>query len=88
VHGVGAVGAAKALHLLGPAFFPLWDRKIAAKYGQALLAIGLNGDRYWRFMLISQSQHRDLSRHGYQDRRDLLKGIDEYNYCKYTCKWL
>lgn len=88
VHGVGAVGAAKALHLLAPTFFPLWDRQIAARYGQVLLAIGLNGSRYWRFMLIAQRQHRELSSRGYRDRRDLLKWIDEYNYCKYTRKWL
>lgn len=87
-HGVGAVGAAKALHLLAPTFFPLWDREIAAKYGQALRAIGLSGERYWNFMLTAQPQYRELSECGYDNRHDLLKLIDEYNYCKHTRKWL
>lgn len=33
---LGPVGAAKALHLLAPTFFPLWDRTIAKKYGVPL----------------------------------------------------
>ncbi|MHA1686498.1 MAG: hypothetical protein ACTSYD_08850 [Candidatus Heimdallarchaeaceae archaeon] len=28
----GSVSAAKALHLLAPSFFPLWDKEIAKKY--------------------------------------------------------
>src|ERR1051325_5999064 len=43
--GVGSpVGVAKALHLLAPGFFPLWDEKIAKAYR-------LSTDRsgFWRF---------------------------------------
>lgn len=29
---LGPVGAAKTLHLLGPSFFPIWDKKIAYQY--------------------------------------------------------
>src|SRR5216683_328566 len=42
---LGPVGTAKALHLLAPQFFPLWDRQIAkAAYGIYLKAIGHNAD--------------------------------------------
>jgi hypothetical protein len=84
---LGLVGAAKALHLLAPGLFPLWDRAIADAYGLALGGAGSNGDRYWRFMLIAKQQCLELSR---QDSgcKNPLKSIDEYNYCKYTKGWL
>ena len=31
---LGPVGAAKTLHLLCPQYFPIWDRRIAHRYGQ------------------------------------------------------
>lgn len=43
---LGPVGAAKALHLLAPKLFPLWDRKIAKAYKCHLAGVGSNGDRY------------------------------------------
>lgn len=81
------VGAAKALHLLAPRLFPLWDRGIAKAYDLALGRAGSNGDRYWRFMLIAQRQCLELRR---QDPgcQHPLKLIDEYNYCRYTKGWL
>ena len=86
---LGPVGSAKALHLLAPRFFPIWDRKIAGKYGLQLGKAGSNGDRYWRFMVISGQQCRHLrSRSRSRLRGNLLKSIDEYNYCKYTKGWL
>lgn len=84
---LGPVGTAKALHLLAPRLFPLWDRKIAAKYGVPLRKAGLNGERYWRFMLISQRQCRALRSDG-SVWSDPLKALDEYNYCRYTKGWL
>jgi hypothetical protein len=41
-HVLGAVGAAKSLHLLAPRFFPLWDRKIAQRYGCPVQQRGTN----------------------------------------------
>ena len=83
---LGPVGAAKALHLLAPRLFPLWDRHIAKAYGLTLGNARSNGDHYWRFMLIAQDQCRDLNR---QDPgcQNPLKSIDEYNYCEYTKHW-
>ena len=82
-HVLGAVGAAKSLHLLAPHFFPLWDRAIAKAYSLALGKRGSNSDRYCRFMTIAQEQYRSL-RSRRRANWNPLKAIDEYNYCKHT----
>jgi hypothetical protein len=84
---LGPVGAAKALHLLAPNFFPLWDRAIAKAYNLELGRAGSNGERYWQFLTISKRQCRDLRRDN-PNCQDPLKSIDEYNYCRYTKKWV
>ncbi len=81
---LGPVGSAKALHLLAPELFPLWDRAIAIKCGVRLGHAGTNGDRYWRFMEHARDQCTELRREGATGT--LLKLIDEYNYCRYTRK--
>jgi hypothetical protein len=83
---LGPVGAAKTLHLLAPALFPLWDVAIARGRGLPLLRAGANGDRYWQFMLLVRAQCLDLRRQGATG--NLPKLIDEYNYCRYTKKVL
>ena len=83
---LGPVGAAKALHLLAPWAFSFWDRAIAEAYDLTLGKSGKNGDRYWRFMLISQRQCLELKEEC-PDCQNPLKSIDEYNYCKYTKGW-
>jgi hypothetical protein len=79
---LGAVGAAKALHLLAPQLFPLWDDAITKGYSRRLRGARSNADRYWGFMLVAKEQCSYLS--GGVDHRTLLKRIDEYNYCRYT----
>lgn len=79
------VGAAKALHMLAPAFFPLWDRKIASGYRLALDVRGRNAEKYWRFMQIAR--HQTLWICGSHVGDNSLKALDEYNYCVYTLKW-
>ena len=83
---LGPVGAAKALHLLAPNFFPLWDRAIAKAYDLKLGRAGSNGERYWQFLSISKRQCLNLRRDN-PNCHDPLKSIDEYNYCRYTKKW-
>jgi len=83
---LGPVGAAKSMHLFAPMFFPLWDRAIAKAYGVALKHKGENASRYVRFLTITKQQVEQLSGGAIKDR-NLLKAIDEYNYCKYTKKW-
>jgi hypothetical protein len=82
---LGPVGAAKALHLLAPNFFPLWDRGIAKGYCLTLRIGASNADRYCEFMRIAREQVKSLG--GEQGiGRNALKAIDEYNYCKYSLK--
>ena len=84
---LGPVGASKCLHLLAPSFFPLWDRKIAEKYGLRLRRSGTNESRYCRFIRITKAQCIALG--GEQAiGQNPLKDLDEYNYCKYTKGWI
>jgi hypothetical protein len=80
---LGPVGAAKALHLLAPGFFPIWDRKIATAYRCGLGKAGTNGDRYVRFMSHAAEQCQRL-RAGHRGPADLVKALDEWNYVTYT----
>jgi hypothetical protein len=79
---LGPVGASKALHLLAPQFFPLWDHKIRRGYRVGSDAAG-HAERYWRFMEITRRQvaacggERILA-------RNPVKALDEYNYCRFT----
>jgi hypothetical protein len=84
---LGPVGAAKALHLLAPRLFPLWDRTIAAAYGLPLLSSGQNAPRYWAFLRIAQQQVVELTARGYADHNP-LKALDEFNYTHYTNRWI
>jgi len=84
---LGAVGAAKCLHLLAPSFFPLWDRAIAEAYGLPLRQKGRNAERYWCFIKVVKDQVQCLD--GEQAiGPNPLKAIDEYNYCKHTKGWI
>lgn len=83
---IGPVGAAKALHLLAPAFFPLWDTAIAARYRVRLRRIGENAELYLRFMDITKQQVSELTLSVISEK-EVLKAIDEYNYCLITKKW-
>jgi hypothetical protein len=77
------VGAAKALHLLGPNFFPLWDTAIRNAYGLAEAGRRRNAPRYWAFMQTIKTQ---CAQFGGSKRigRPALKALDEFNYVKYT----
>jgi hypothetical protein len=83
---LGPVGAAKALHLMAPDFFPLWDRKIAKAYGVPLNGRNSKSDQYWSMFLKTNNECRQLLGEGYEGNP--LKAIDEYNYCRYTKRWI
>jgi hypothetical protein len=80
---LGPVGAAKALHLLAPNFFPIWDRRIAARYVGELGIRGRNASRYVAFMTNTAAQCLAL-----QDSPgappDPVKALDEWNYVRIT----
>jgi hypothetical protein len=84
---LGQTGASKALHVLAPRFFPLWDGPIAgAAYG-----LYARDDRdYWRLLCATAEQVEAVGGEAALGRNP-LKAIDEYNYCRYTLKrtsWL
>lgn len=79
---LGQTGASKALHLLAPRFFPLWDGAIAAT------AYGLyarDARDYWQLLCATARQVEAVGGEGALGRNP-IKAIDEYNYCRYTLK--
>ena len=80
---IGPVGCAKCLHLLAPRFFPLWDRAITKAYRIWLKPGPCNGELYLRFMGYAKRQCDALRSEG-ENCPDLLKAIDDYNYCTFT----
>jgi hypothetical protein len=83
---LGPVGAAKALHLLAPRFFPIWDSRIARAYGFRPLR-GRSADAYVAFMEIVQQQVKALGGASAIGHNPLRK-LDAFNYCRYTRGWL
>jgi hypothetical protein len=77
---LGQVGTPKALNLIAPKFFPLWDNPIAIGYG--LVAVR---HYYFTFMVAVKDQ---VGRISFPNGLEALKTLDEYNYCKYTKNWL
>jgi len=77
-----AVGTAKALNLLVPSFFPLWDNAIAYQSGVLSDSRG-----YFLFMALTAHQVRNLAGK-LPERLDPLKTLDEFNYCRFTKGWM
>jgi hypothetical protein len=80
------VSVAKALHLLAPGFFPLWDNKIARAY-RCHYSHNPSG-QYLQFMKISKGMAESLRGKIETRGSTLLKVIDEYNYVKFTKGWI
>ena len=82
------VSAAKALHLLCPNFFPIWDDTIAIEYGCKWHDTTLSFDKYWKFIGITASQITKLESEKNIERQEnqpaTLKLVDEYNYMHFT----
>lgn len=81
------VSVAKALHILCPDFFPLWDESIAKKYG---CYYSYEPEiKYLNFSNLIKEFARVVKEYkGYPKGRTLIKLIDEYNYSKYTKEWI
>lgn len=80
------VAVAKALHLLAPNFFPLWDDKIAKAYGCYYLSCpALTYSTFSYQMALMSMKVRE-----YVPSTDatILRLIDMYNYAKYTQGWI
>lgn len=89
---VGPVGTAKSLHLFAPDFFPIWDSIIAKRYclflmyGEKHEKHKFNARKYIKFMEITKKQYDARAHDQFGDT--LLKRIDEYNYCKFSKRWM
>ena len=74
------VGVTKALHLLAPKFFPMWDTKIAIDY-RCRYSSDNAAEKYICFCyLIKELAEKVGSYSGLPKDRTLVKLIDEYNY--------
>lgn len=81
------VAVSKALHLLGPSFFPLWDDKIANAYGCHYSKSP--ADKYILFCLMVRDMVEKLKNCiDKRFKKTLVKLIDQYNYSKYTQGWI
>jgi len=80
------VAVAKALHLLAPKFFPLWDDKIARAYG---CYYNENpAERYISFCNEIKAMADEVKDYVIRSDKTLVKLIDEYNYSKFTKGWI
>ena len=82
------VAVAKALHLLAPNFFPLWDDQIAKAY--RCYYDNEPAKEYIKFMKIIKEMSEKVKEYVDPSKcsKTLLKLIDEYNYSKYTKNWI
>jgi len=86
------VSAGKALHLLAPSFFPLWDQYIAPAYdcpytgelASVAYIVFTQKTRAIAAQLTTELASAGESQKEWLSRKPLLKRIDEYNYMKYT----
>lgn len=76
---VGYTGAAKALHVCAPRFFPIWDSILATKaYG----IYNRNAAGYIRLMEMTKAQVDAAGPAAFVDNP--VKEIDEWNYCRFS----
>lgn len=80
------VAVAKALHLLGPSFFPLWDKAIADAYDCNYSATPASS--YISFCHIMAGMAHKVQEYGGDETSTLLKRVDEYNYARFTKAWV
>lgn len=98
IDAVRYTGASKALHILNPRFFMMWDRNIRMGYGCLE-----NGEGYFNFLLRSQREiqeviatytndypsNGEVSHRIYAGRvKSILRLLDEYNFARYTRQWI
>jgi len=86
------VAIAKAIHLLAPEFFPLWDTDIAVAYGSWWVYSDFGALEYipfcWKIKTVAKSVASCDCVFESSPKRSVLKLIDEYNYSKFTKGWI
>jgi hypothetical protein len=80
------VATAKALHLLAPNFFPIWDEEIAKAYHCKYSSEPEM--QYLKFCYLIKKMASEVSGYKIKSNKNLLKLIDQYNYSKYTKEWI
>jgi hypothetical protein len=81
---LGQVGAAKALHLLAPRYFPLWDQAIATRAYRLSLASPAAAS-YLKLMGIVRSEIKGCGGWtAFGEDENPVKLIDEWRYCTAT----
>ena len=80
------VAVSKALHLLAPGFFPLWDKAIAMAYRCDYTR--RPAGQYLAFIRKTQKIARNLQGVSVPPGKTLPKLIDEFNYAKFTKGWV
>jgi hypothetical protein len=80
------VAVSKALHLLAPGFFPLWDGKIARAYKCSFEKNP--AEKYFLFCTKIKLVAEKVIDFDKGRNRSLVKLIDEYNYSKFTKNWM
>lgn len=80
------VAVSKALHILAPDFFPIWDQKIAKAYGYNYYKSPEN--KYFSFCKIIKNVADKVEDYVVHSDKTLVKLIDEYNFSKYTGGWI
>ena len=98
IDAVRYTGSSKALHILNPRFFMMWDDAIRRGYGCCE-----NEEGYFDFLLRSQREiqevistytndypaNGEISQRIYAGRvKSILKLLDEYNFAKYRRRWI
>jgi len=78
---LGPVGSAKALHLLAPRWFPIFDNYIL----KAFQVWGRDGRAYWRFMTAIKAQVQMVGGEGAAGA-NVVKALDELSFCRFTLK--
>lgn len=93
------VAVGKALHLIAPRMFPLWDNKIATQYGCRIYGAPGSSKKYVQFIAINKDQLTQLGQErpisDIEDElsamarfpKPILKFVDEYNYARFTYGW-
>jgi hypothetical protein len=81
---LGPVGAAKALGLLSPRVFPLWDTAIGDAYIGYRWALDKAPPEHYRKFVVYCIEQCTAAVNEEQFGPALLKTLDEWNFCVWT----
>lgn len=83
---LGQTGASKALSLLNPALFVMWDTRIRARLTKLLIPGIMNGKYPEHYVIFLKGIQKIIKEYHIKDKLPLgsivAKKVDEYNYAK------